>query len=68
MLLSEGSVGAGVRRVEAVTSGAAWALLDERARELQALRAEVETLRKAPEDGHGLSSQPGADVRTESRR
>jgi alanyl-tRNA synthetase len=40
VLLSEGSVGAGVRRVEAVTSGAAWALLDERARELQALRAE----------------------------
>ena len=40
VLLSEGSVGSGVRRVEAVTSGAAWAVLDERARELQALRAE----------------------------
>ena len=40
VLLSEGSVGAGVRRVEAVTSGAAWAFLDEGARELQALRAE----------------------------
>ena len=48
VLLSEGSVGAGVRRVEAVTSGAAWALLDERARELEALRAEVASLRKAP--------------------
>ena len=40
VLLSEGSVGAGVRRVEAVTSGSAWAMLDERARELRALRTE----------------------------
>ena len=46
VLLSEGSVGAGVRRVEAVTSGAAWALLDERARELESLRAEIGALRK----------------------
>ena len=56
VLLSEGSVGAGVRRVEAVTSGAAWALLDERARELQALRAEVATLRKAPKVVAGSAS------------
>ena len=40
VFLSESSVGSGVRRVEAVTSGAAWAVLDERARELAALRAE----------------------------
>ena len=46
VILSEGSVGAGVRRIEAVTSGAAWAVLDERSRELAALREELEALRK----------------------
>src|SRR5262245_41564695 len=41
VLLSESSVGSGTRRVEAVTSGAAWSLLDERAREAEALRGEL---------------------------
>ena len=48
VLLSESSVGAGVRRVEAVTSGAAWAVLDEQARELAVLRTELDRLRKGP--------------------
>jgi len=46
VILSEGSVGAGVRRIEAVTSGAAWAVLNERSHELAALRAELATRRK----------------------
>ena len=46
VILSEGSVGAGVRRIEALTSGAAWAVLDERSRELGALRTELESVRR----------------------
>jgi alanyl-tRNA synthetase len=45
-ILSEASVGAGVRRIEAVTSGEAYALLRDRAVEATALRAELETARR----------------------
>ena len=67
VLLSESSVGAGVRRVEAVTSGAAWALLDERARELRTLRSELEALRKAPRvtEPTARADVPEPDVRAE---
>ncbi|HET8969070.1 MAG TPA: alanine--tRNA ligase [Gaiellaceae bacterium] len=67
VLLSEGSVGAGVRRVEAVTSGAAWALLDERARELESLRAEIGALRRAPKAAASTARAdvPEPDVRSE---
>jgi alanyl-tRNA synthetase len=67
VLLSESSVGAGVRRVEAVTSGAAWALLDERARELRTLRSELEALRKAPRitEARARADVPEPDVRAE---
>jgi alanyl-tRNA synthetase len=57
VLLSESSVGAGVRRIEAVTSGAAWSVLEEQARELALLRTELATLRK------GLKAAPAADDR-----
>ncbi|HLY85222.1 MAG TPA: alanine--tRNA ligase [Gaiellaceae bacterium] len=45
-VLSESSVGAGSRRIEAVTSGEAFALLHERAREADVLRGELERARK----------------------
>jgi alanyl-tRNA synthetase len=46
VILGEGSVGAGVRRIEALTSGDAWAFLHERSRELDELRGELERLRR----------------------
>ena len=45
-ILSEGSVGSGVRRIEAVTSGEAYALLRGRAHEADELRGELERARK----------------------
>ncbi len=46
VILSEGSVGSGARRIEAVTSGEAFALLHERAREGDELRAQLTAARK----------------------
>jgi alanyl-tRNA synthetase len=54
-ILSESSVGAGSRRIEAVTAGEAFALLHERAREADELRGELERVRKA-------ARRPGADT------
>jgi alanyl-tRNA synthetase len=46
VILSEGSVASGVRRIEAVTSGEAYAFLQSRSDELDALRVELERVRK----------------------
>jgi alanyl-tRNA synthetase len=45
-ILGESSVGAGARRIEAVTSGEAFAYLHEQAREADELRAELERVRR----------------------
>jgi alanyl-tRNA synthetase len=62
-ILSEGSVGSGVRRIEAVTSGEAYALLHARSREVDELRAELERVRR-----EGPRRQERVEVRVETSR
>jgi alanyl-tRNA synthetase len=69
VILSEGSVGAGVRRIEALTSGDAWAFLDSRSRELDALRSELESVRKEARKRPAVaeaSAEAVAEVRVEN--
>jgi alanyl-tRNA synthetase len=46
VILNERSVGSGARRIEAVTAGQAWAVLEGRSKELEALRVELEQARR----------------------
>jgi alanyl-tRNA synthetase len=57
-ILSEGSVGSGVRRIEAVTAGEAWALLRARAEEAGELRLELAEARKESRKPKAESAGP----------
>jgi alanyl-tRNA synthetase len=53
VILGESSVGAGTRRIEAVTAGEAYALLHERARQADELRSELGKTRKEKKQAAG---------------
>jgi alanyl-tRNA synthetase len=65
-ILSESSVGSGTRRVEAVTSGEAFAFLHARAAETDELRGELERLRKEAKQ-RPAGAAVGPDVVDERR-
>jgi alanyl-tRNA synthetase len=60
-ILAEGSVGSGARRIEAVTSGEAWAALRARAAETEELRAELENVRRELKRKPASAPAPAAD-------
>jgi alanyl-tRNA synthetase len=66
VILSEGSVGSGVRRIEAITAGEAWAALRARSEELEELRGELERTRKELAKGPKPKADAEAVIRDEA--
>src|SRR5256886_270173 len=62
VILSEGSVGWGARRIEAVTSGEAFALLHERSREAEQLRSELAETRKQSKKAPKTAAGPDMTI------
>jgi alanyl-tRNA synthetase len=63
VILTEGSVGSGARRIEAVTAGEGWSVLHGRTRELEAVRTELEQARR--EAKRPKKPEPAVDVEPE---
>ena len=67
VIVGEGSVASGVRRIEAVTSAEAFALLSGRAREAAELRAELERVKKETKQAKPTPAAAGPAILEERR-
>ena len=66
VVLSESSVGSGIRRIEAITAGEAWTHLRARSEELDEARAELERVRKEVAKGPNAPTETDVVIREES--
>ncbi len=67
VIVGEGSVASGVRRIEAVTSAEAFALLSSRAREAAELRIELEQAKKETKKAKPAPAAAGPEILAERR-
>jgi len=65
VVTKEEAVSAGVRRIEAVTAGEAWSVLEGRSRKLEAVEAELQELRR---EARKPKAAPGPDIVWQDRQ